>query len=165
MLALLTVAFCLRRYCNSLVVSTACPLNSSSYLQPRRFHTHQPSIIAQRHPSQLSRASVGSPRPLRMVRLSRRLRRSPSRLDTRRNSSGTGTILAFDSHDCSPKKSAKSVARRTSMPELTHAIPLLPQRQSRFRPLLEMPRRIDRAARVPLRPNRPVLRERRCAED
>ena len=99
-----------------------------------------------------------------MVRQSRRLRRSPSRLDTRRDSSGTVTILAFDSHDCSPKKSAKSVARRTSMSELTHPIPLLPQRQSRFRPLLEMPRRIDRAARVPLRPNRPVLRERRCAE-
>ena len=48
---------------------------------------------------------------------------------------------------------------------LTHPIPLLPQRQSRLVPLLKMPRRIHRAARMPLGPNRPILREGRCADD
>jgi hypothetical protein len=111
-----------------------------------------------------------------MVPQSRRLRRSPSRLDARRDSRSASTDLAFDSHNCHQKISKKhrTIPRQThaeeaplsnpfleSWKQLTHPIPMPPQRQSRLLPLLKMPRRIHRPARVPLRPYRPVLRERR----
>jgi hypothetical protein len=48
---------------------------------------------------QFPRASVRSPRPLGMVRQSRRLSRSPCRPHACRDGSGTGTDLTFDSHD------------------------------------------------------------------
>ena len=47
----------------------------------------------------------------------------------------------------------------------THAIRLLSQRQPSLLPLLEVLRRVDRAAHMALRPHAPVLRESRCADD